>query len=150
MPNRRHEGGALGTDAALCPHCGETLGGVVAAGWSVGDGDSDLCPTCGVDRSAPNAVCEAPPGLVESAGLYCPLCVGHGVDEGRGASLPHACVGPEGSHASEGGQAGMVAPRHDEDGSCPECGGVSGEVFLEGILRAISEGCANQRKRGPL
>jgi len=150
MPDRRHESGSTGEDASGCPHCGEALSGICAAGWSVGDGDADLCPACGVDRSSPNAVCEAPAGLVVQAGLYCPLCVGNGADESGSASLPYACVDSEGSYASEGRQAGMVAAWHDEDGACPQCGRVSGEVFLERLLRALSEGREDQRKRGPV
>lgn len=145
MHHRRHDSVAAPANAPECPHCGSGFSGVLAVGWSVVDGDVDLCAVCGVERGAPNAVCQVPPGLEREAGLHCPLRVGYGANEEGGASLSLPDFRASRDHPSEGGQAGVVAARHDEDGGCPVCGRISGEVLLEGIVRALSEGRKDSR-----
>jgi len=149
MDHRRIGSSPFAENAAGCPHCGAALGRVVAVGWSVGHGDDHISPGGRLESSALDRICEEDACLGFPPWLPVQVCVGDGTDPTGDSALPRPDLGSEGSHAPESGSPGMVAPWVDEDRSCPVCGGVSGEVFLEGIFRAISEGRKNSRKRGP-
>lgn len=138
MDPRRFGSRPYAEDAPVCPNCGSRSGAILAAGCSVGDGDFDLCAAEPMGPEAHHEVLEVGPVLGVEAGSFGQVCLGDGTDEGGGAALPLPGLGSARTDFAEGGQARVVALGHVEDGACPVCGRVSGEVFLQRLRRCLS------------